>query len=131
MMILQSENEDLKAPKGKIKAEKLKIEQILVNLIDNAVKYSHEGGVVDIRLRSNDKTYTLVIKDDGPGIPVKDIDRVFERFYRVDKARSREIGGTGLGLAIVRRFVSLHEGTIDLKSSVGKGVEITLKLPKK
>lgn len=113
-----------------ILADKDKIEQVLINLIDNAVKYNKENG--DIRIYSQDleEKLKIVIEDSGQGIPAKDIPRIFERFYRVDKARSRELGGTGLGLSIVKHIIELHGGSVGLESTEGLGSKFWFILPK-
>ena len=99
------------------------------NLVDNAIRYSHEGGQVRVEIGSDDREVTLRVKDTGIGIPSKDIPRVFERFYRVDRARSRETGGTGLGLAIVKHVVENHGGTIEVDSELGRGTTFTIRFP--
>jgi signal transduction histidine kinase len=99
------------------------------NLVDNAIRYSHEGGQVRVEIASDDREVTLRVKDTGIGIPSKDIPRVFERFYRVDRARSRETGGTGLGLAIVKHVVENHGGTIEVESELGRGTTFTIRFP--
>lgn len=107
-----------------------KIEQVLVNLIDNAVKYTPERGQIDIHLAEDETQLVITVRDNGIGIPSVDAGRVFERFYRVDKARSRELGGTGLGLGIAKHIVLAHKGSIELDSQPGKGTVFTVKLPK-
>lgn len=99
------------------------------NLIDNAIRYSHEGSRVTVEVAPNDDEVTLRVTDTGIGIPSRDISRVFERFYRVDRARSRETGGTGLGLAIVRHVVENHGGTIEVESELGRGTTFSVRLP--
>ncbi len=107
------------------------LEQILANLLDNAVRYSPEGGSVSVavRLVSNGAALRLEVADEGTGIPADDIDRVFERFYRVDAGRSREAGGTGLGLSIVKHLVAAHGGTVGIESELGLGTTVWLELP--
>ena len=106
------------------------LEQAIVNLIDNAVKYSENNGRVEVAARKlGEERIQIVVRDYGPGIPAKHLPRLFERFYRVDKARSRKLGGTGLGLAIVKHIVQLHKGTVDVQSEVGKGSIFTLTVP--
>lgn len=102
---------------------------ILYNLCDNAVKYNSEGGKVRIDVAAKDETVVLTVSDDGIGIPEDEQSRVFERFYRVDKSRSKSAGGTGLGLSIVKHSVLLHAGTMTLDSSVGIGTTITIVFP--
>lgn len=114
----------IEIPQGnslKIKGNKFLLEQMLINLIDNAIKYTPEGGEIGIEAVKNDSKIKLNIHDTGIGIPKEHIDRVFERFYRVDKTRSRKIGGTGLGLSIVKHIVLMHGAEIDVKSELNKG----------
>jgi two-component system sensor histidine kinase SenX3 len=99
------------------------------NLLDNAVKYSDAGSVVQVRARTDGRWIDLSVEDHGIGIPRRDLERVFERFYRVDRARSRETGGTGLGLAIVRHVASNHSGEVRVESREGEGSTFTLRLP--
>lgn len=110
------------------------IEQLLsgvvYNLTDNAIKYNHPGGTVTIRLRERGEQAILQVADTGVGIPEESRERIFERFYRVDKSRSKEVGGTGLGLSIVKHAVMIHRGTIHVDSTLGKGTTITVTLPK-
>lgn len=107
------------------------IEQALINLIDNAIKYSQPNSSIEITAAMNetDKTCYISVKDNGPGIDRKHFDRLFERFYRVDEARSRKIGGTGLGLAIVKHIVRAHNGSVELVSEPGVGSIFTIVLP--
>ena len=112
-------------------ADRDRLSQILVNLVDNAVKFTPEGGEVVFGIAPRDDgQIALRVQDTGQGIPAQDIPRITERFYRVDKARSRELGGTGLGLAIVKHLVQLHSGTLAIKSEVGKGTTVQITLPK-
>ena len=99
------------------------------NLLENAVKYSDHGSVVQVRARTDGRWIDLSVADHGIGIPRRDLERVFERFYRVDRARSRETGGTGLGLAIVRHVASNHAGEVRVESLEGEGSTFTLRLP--
>ncbi len=101
----------------------------LSNLVDNAVRHGVEGGQIRLTGRDEDGTIVLSVEDDGPGIPQEHLPRIFERFYRVDKARSRELGGTGLGLAIVKHIIESHGGTIRVESSVGKGTRFVVRIP--
>jgi two-component system phosphate regulon sensor histidine kinase PhoR len=134
-------------------ADRDRLVQILVNLLDNAVKYTPEGGSVTITARQvNSSTGQVVdsarrvdtlttrpidhgdlveiaVEDTGIGIPAKDLPRITERFYRVDKARSRELGGTGLGLAIVKHLVQAHHGSLVIESEPGKGTRVQITLP--
>lgn len=112
-----------------MKGDKFLIEQMLTNLIDNAVKYTPEDGNVTVRAYSKNRSVIIEVEDSGIGIPRKDHDRIFERFYRVDKDRSREMGGTGLGLSIVKHTVLQHSGTIKIESEEQKGTKFTITLP--
>ncbi|MFD0767577.1 cell wall metabolism sensor histidine kinase WalK [Bacillus sp. CGMCC 1.60114] len=106
-----------------------KITQVLYNIISNALKYSPEGGTVTYRLREREDMLEISISDQGMGIPKENVDKIFERFYRVDKARSRKLGGTGLGLAIAKEMIQAHGGSIWAKSEEGKGTTIYFTLP--
>lgn len=101
----------------------------LGNLVDNAIKYSEPGGEVCLTARGESGAVSIEVRDSGVGIPAKDLERIFERFYRVDRARSRETGGTGLGLAIVRHVVANHGGEVSVTSVEGEGSRFTLTLP--
>ena len=103
--------------------------EILYNLCDNAIKYNIDGGHVNISVISNHQEAILTVSDTGIGIPPEHIDRVFERFYRVDKSHSKESGGTGLGLSIVKHAVAYHHGTIEMESKAGSGTTVKIKLP--
>ena len=103
--------------------------EIIYNLCDNAVKYNNEGGIADIDISSDEKNAYITVRDSGIGIPQDQQERVFERFYRVDKSHSKESGGTGLGLSIVKHAVSYHNGTVSMKSELGNGTEIRVALP--
>ena len=105
------------------------LHEIVYNLCDNAIKYTNEGGNVQIKVEGDANNTVLTVKDDGIGIPLEHQDRIFERFYRVDKSHSKASGGTGLGLSIVKHGVKYHHGNIDLKSAVGKGTTITVQFP--
>ncbi len=112
-------------------ADKDSIEQVFVNIISNSIKYTPEGGIIKVYVGSiNNNAYVKFI-DNGIGIPSKDLNRIFERFYRVDKARSRKMGGTGLGLSIVKEIIDGNNGTIDIYSEVNKGTEVIISLPTK
>ena len=99
------------------------------NLIDNAIRYSHEGGRVRVEVGASDDDVSIRVRDSGVGIPTRDIPRIFERFYRVDRARSRETGGTGLGLAIVKHVVENHSGRIEVESELGRGTTFLVTFP--
>ncbi|MDH5599349.1 MAG: ATP-binding protein, partial [Cyclobacteriaceae bacterium] len=108
-----------------------RIRQVLNNLISNAITYSNEGGFIEINLKKQEKTALLSVRDSGIGIPEKDLERIFERFYRVDKSRSRDSGGTGLGLAIVKHIMECHNQKINVKSSLDSGTIFSFHLPLK
>ena len=99
------------------------------NLIDNAVRYTPPGGTVEIAVEAHDQQLALTVRDTGVGIPARELPRVFERFYRVDRARSRETGGTGLGLSIVRHVAENHGGSVEVRSELGTGSTFTVRLP--
>jgi len=105
------------------------IEQAISNLIDNAIKYSETGGIISIKAELAENELVIVVEDHGTGIPKEHLPRIFERFYRVDKARSRNLGGTGLGLAIVKHIVQAHRGRIAVESALGKGSKFFIYLP--
>jgi two-component system phosphate regulon sensor histidine kinase PhoR len=111
-------------------ADARRLEQMLANLVDNAIKFNHEGGSVTIKHETGERD-RISITDTGDGIPAEHIERIFERFYRVDRARSREMGGTGLGLAIVKHLARAHGGEATLYSTPGAGATFTVELPKK
>lgn len=106
------------------------IQEIIYNLCDNAIKYNRRGGSVSVTIKETDKYAAVTVSDTGIGIPAEHQERIFERFYRVDKSRSKEIGGTGLGLSIVKHAAKLHNAEIQLRSVVNEGTEITVKFPK-
>lgn len=110
-------------------ADGSKLGQIVYNLTDNALKYTPDGGHIRLRLWVEDGEARLSVQDDGIGIPKEDQDHIFERFYRVDKARSRETGGTGLGLSIVRQMTALHGGSVTVDSTPGEGSVFTVRIP--
>ncbi|MDD5477827.1 MAG: ATP-binding protein [Candidatus Omnitrophica bacterium] len=112
-----------------IVADKSKIEQVFANLINNAIKYNKEKGSVRIYSETLAEKIKIVVEDSGSGIPAKDIPRIFERFYRVDKARSRELGGTGLGLSIVKHIIELHSGSVGVESTEGLGSKFWFIIP--
>jgi len=109
--------------------DKDKINQVVVNIISNAIKYTPEGGTISVLCGSREDSVYISVSDTGVGIPEKDLPMIFERFYRVDKARSRKQGGTGLGLAIAKEIVEAHKGTISIDSEYGKGTTVTVNLP--
>ena len=109
--------------------DEVKLSQALNNLVENAVKYNREDGWVRVTLDADHKFFTVRVADSGIGIPEEFQTRIFERFYRVDKARSRETGGTGLGLAITKNVVQMHHGTIQVQSVEGEGTVFTVQIP--
>ncbi len=109
-----------------IQADRDMIQEVIYNLCDNAIRYNKEDGHVQVSVKKNKDNITLEVKDDGIGIPKKDQERIFERFYRVDKARSKKTGGTGLGLAIVKHIAEQHDAEIRLVSNVGEGTTISI-----
>ena len=109
--------------------DRSKLSQILYNLMDNAIKYTPEEGKISVSLREEDGNVVWRVRDNGIGIPEDDQEHIFERFYRVDKARGRETGGTGLGLSIVKQMVRMHDGTITVRSNPGKGSEFVVTFP--
>lgn len=114
-----------------IKSNRDYIKQIFLNLVDNAIKYTPNGGIVTTEVRYDDNYILIKVIDNGIGISKEDKTRIFERFYRVDKARSRDVGGTGLGLAIVKHIVKSLHGTIDVESEINIGTKFIVKIPKK
>jgi len=111
-------------------ADSRRLEQMLTNLIDNGIKFRRDGGTVTVQHESGTRDRILV-EDNGDGIPAQHLERLFERFYRVDRARSRDMGGTGLGLAIVKHLALLHGGEVTVNSELGKGTIFTIHLPKR
>jgi signal transduction histidine kinase len=105
------------------------LSQLIRNLVDNAIRYTRPGGRVDVAVSAEDGEVVLKVEDTGIGIPSRDLSRIFERFYRVDRARSRETGGTGLGLSIVKHIVENHGGTIEVASELGQGTTFLVHLP--
>ncbi len=113
-----------------VEADRGRIRQVMVNLIENAIKYNKESGEVRIKIFDMEDQYLIEVSDKGIGIEEKDVQRVFERFYRTDKARSREYGGTGLGLAIVKHIIESHNQTINIRSQIGEGTVFGFTLKK-
>jgi two-component system phosphate regulon sensor histidine kinase PhoR len=111
-------------------ADEEAVSQILDNLVDNAVKYTPAGGRIQVAAYCEERHVCLEVRDDGIGIPERDLPRIFERFYRVDKARSRELGGTGLGLSIVKHLVQAMNGTITASSQLQQGSTFSVRLPR-
>jgi two-component system phosphate regulon sensor histidine kinase PhoR len=114
---------------GELLVDSLKITQVLENLLDNALKYTPAGSRIDISAKRRDHEIEVCIRDNGPGIPADDLPHIFERFYRVDKGRSRDKGGTGLGLSIVKHIIQLHGGRVWVESTQGQGTAFFFGLP--
>lgn len=119
---------NLVALEARVIADPHRLVQMLTNLIDNAIKFNREGGTISIK-HDRGRMDRISVEDTGEGIPAHHLDRLFERFYRVDRARSRELGGTGLGLAIVKHLVKAHGGEITVESRFGEGAKFTIELP--
>lgn len=119
----------LEGEAGYIMGDRQMIEELLYNLCDNAIRYNKVNGMVTVEVHSRQKQTVLVVQDTGIGIPKEHQERIFERFYRVDKSRSKSTGGTGLGLAIVKHILTKHRAQIDLESEAGKGTVITVTFP--
>ncbi len=113
----------------KCRGDRFLLEQMFINLIDNAVKYTPEGGIIGVQVAQLDSRFGIEVFDTGIGIPKEHQSRIFERFYRVEKTRSRKLGGTGLGLSIVKHVVIMHGGEIKVDSEVGKGSRFIITLP--
>lgn len=113
----------------KVNADAFRIEQVFINLIDNAIKYSDKGTIRIELMRNDEESVKIIVSDEGIGIPKEHQDRIFERFYTVDKSHSRRFGGTGLGLSIVKHIILLHDGNIQVESEKGKGTKFIIHLP--
>lgn len=113
-----------------IYADVARVNQVITNIISNAMKYSDKGSVIKISMGATRSVYMLSISDNGIGMPPEALDRIFDRFYRVDKARSRSMGGNGLGLSIAKEIMDAHSGSIDVVSQLGQGTTMVLKFPK-
>jgi two-component system phosphate regulon sensor histidine kinase PhoR len=113
-----------------LRADNQRIHQVLINLLHNAISYTPEGGSITVETTPVPGGVEVSVTDDGIGIPLEDLSRIFERFYRVDKGRSRELGGTGLGLSIVKHIVEAHGGHVRVESKPGKGSRFTFFLPR-
>ncbi len=114
-----------------VEADKDGIERVVLNILSNAIKYTKENGTIKVYVGFVYNDAYIKVIDNGIGIPEEDLKRIFERFYRVDKARTREMGGTGLGLSIAKEILNQNKGSIDIKSEVGKGTEVVIRLPAK
>jgi signal transduction histidine kinase len=112
-----------------VEGDKIKLEQLFLNLLENAIRYTPKGGSISASVVREGKTAVIAIRDTGIGIPEEHIPHIFERFYRVDKARSRAEGGAGLGLAICKHIAEVHNGKIEVESQVGKGSTFSISLP--
>ncbi|MGH9813018.1 MAG: sensor histidine kinase, partial [Candidatus Acidiferrales bacterium] len=112
-----------------VRGDSVRLREVLQNLLDNAVQYTPAGGRITVRAAASDGGIVISVADTGIGIPQADQERIFERFYRVDAARSREVGGTGLGLSIARHLVEAHGGRITVESEVGRGSTFSVFLP--
>jgi two-component system phosphate regulon sensor histidine kinase PhoR len=110
-------------------ADEGRLQEIVYNLLDNAVKYSKRGGTITVQAQVEGDQVHLSVSDEGVGIRESDVPRIFERFYRADKARSRELGGTGLGLSIVKHIAQLHGGSVRAESELGRGTRVSVFLP--
>ncbi|MDI3270203.1 MAG: ATP-binding protein, partial [Bacillota bacterium] len=121
---------EVPGPVPAVLAHRVQMEQVLTNLLTNALDFTPPGGRVAIRIEARRTGVAVTIRDTGIGIPEQDLPRIFERFYRVDKGRSREFGGTGLGLYITREIILRHGGDIAIESQVGKGTSVTFTLPR-
>ena len=119
----------LPGPTAMVNGDQSRIEQVVMNLLSNAIKYTPDGGEITVSTGLEDSHVWVRVRDNGIGIPEKDLPRLFERFYRVDKARSRASGGTGLGLSIAQEILRLHNGEIQIQSVYGKGTVVTVRLP--
>ncbi|GGK30210.1 PAS domain-containing sensor histidine kinase [Caldalkalibacillus thermarum] len=120
---------DIAADLPPVEADKDMLTQVLDNILSNAIKYSLAGGQIKVTARQEGDQLKLVIEDEGVGIPKQELKHIFKRFYRVDKARSRDKGGVGLGLSIAREMILAHQGSIEIDSDVGEGTAVTIRLP--
>jgi len=118
-------------PGFSLQADPEKFNQVVINLVDNAIKYTPERGIIALTASEKEDRVLIEVQDSGMGIPREDLNRVFERFYRVDRTRSRELGGTGLGLSIVKHIMEAHGGKISVESEIGKGSRFILTFPKR
>lgn len=116
---------------AQVYADRDAIERVIINIVSNSIKYTPDGGIITVYVGSVNSNAYFKVVDNGIGIPAKDLDRIFERFYRVDKARTREMGGTGLGLSIAKEILDQNNGRIDIKSKVHEGTEVVITIPTK
>jgi two-component system phosphate regulon sensor histidine kinase PhoR len=117
-------------PEGvRVNADPVRLEQMMTNLVDNAIKFDREGGTVTVSHQHRTARDVITVSDTGEGILPEHVDRIFERFYRVDRARTSDAGGTGLGLAIVKHLARLHAGEVTVRSELGAGSVFTIELP--
>ena len=114
-----------------MRANRMMMEELIYNLTDNAIRYNNRGGKVEVSVYPKDEQVELMVSDTGIGISPEHQQRIFERFYRVDKSRSKQTGGTGLGLAIVKHIVAQHQAQLQLESELGKGTKIRVLFPGK
>ena len=116
-------------PKTPVYADYYRLKQCMINLISNALAYTPGGGHIAVEYRMREGHVEIKVRDDGPGIPEEDISHLFERFYRVDKSRSKKTGGMGIGLAITKAIVKMHGGEISAENQTGQGAVFTINLP--
>jgi signal transduction histidine kinase len=112
-----------------VQGDRARLKQVLVNLLDNAIKYTPPGGHIEVSVKEHDGRAILEVADNGIGIPPEAVPHLFERFFRVDKARSRELGGAGLGLSIVKSICTAHEARVHAESELGQGTRFIVELP--
>ncbi|MGB9111486.1 MAG: ATP-binding protein, partial [Acidimicrobiales bacterium] len=120
---------DEPTPPVAVIGDRRQLTSALYNLLENAVKFSYDGGIVEFSAKTEEDEVVIVVGDKGTGVPARDLERIFERFYRVDHGRSRQTGGTGLGLSIVRHVAQNHHGTVQVESREGEGSTFTLRIP--
>jgi signal transduction histidine kinase len=133
MLVAEDKNISLSSEALKpvaVKGDRSRLKQVIINLLDNAIKYTPPGGSVRLSVKETETKAVLEVADTGIGIPQKELPHIFERFFRVDKARSRELGGAGLGLSIVKSICTAHGGTVLVESVEGQGSRFKVELPK-
>jgi signal transduction histidine kinase len=113
----------------RVEGDRARLKQVIVNLVDNAIKYTPAGGLVGVKVCATNGRAVLEVNDNGVGIPPEAAPHIFERFYRVDKARSRQMGGAGLGLSIIKAIVTAHGGQVKVESAEGRGSRFLVELP--